>query len=86
MPLLPVYVGMLTKILGSYLDQIAIDPHFSLTVRVEVSLDRKPSNEGSFFRPAGREKAGDESGGNKPAYAATKRYFYNSCSGNKNHD
>jgi hypothetical protein len=34
----------------------------------------KPSNEGSFFRPAGREKAGDESGGNTPACEAPKRY------------
>jgi hypothetical protein len=42
----------------------------SLPLLVEASLDRKPSNEGSFFRPAGREKAGDETGGNKPACAA----------------
>ena len=47
---------------------------FSLSLLVEASLDRLPSNEGSFFRPAGREKAGDESGRNKPASAATKRY------------
>jgi hypothetical protein len=46
----------------------------SLPLLVEASLDRTPSNEGSFFRPAGREKAGDESGGNKSACAATKRY------------
>jgi hypothetical protein len=26
-------------------------------------LNSQPSNEGSYFRPAGREKAGDESGG-----------------------
>jgi hypothetical protein len=41
---------------------------------VEASLDRQPLNEDSFFRPAGREKAGDESGVNKPAGAATNRY------------
>jgi hypothetical protein len=46
----------------------------SLPRLVEASLDHQRSNEGSFFRPAGREKAGDESGGNKPAYAATKHY------------
>jgi hypothetical protein len=45
-----------------------------LPLMVEASLDRLPSDEGSFFRPAGREKAGDESGGNKPACAATKHY------------
>jgi hypothetical protein len=45
-----------------------------LPLLVEASLDCEPSNEGSFFRPAGREKAGDESGVNKPACAATKRY------------
>ena len=43
----------------------------NINLSVEASLDRQPSNEGSFFRPAGREKAGDESGGNKPAYVAT---------------
>jgi hypothetical protein len=31
----------------------------------------------------GREKAGDESGGNKPACAATKHYIFNSDLGNK---
>ena len=41
---------------------------------VDASLDRQPSNEGSFSRPAGREKARDESGGNKPACSATIRY------------
>ncbi|MEQ1537185.1 MAG: hypothetical protein ABL923_15020, partial [Burkholderiaceae bacterium] len=46
----------------------------SLPRLLEASLDRQPSNEGSFFRPAGREKAGDESGGNKPACAAAKCY------------
>ena len=35
----------------------------SLPRLVEAPLDSLPSNEGSFFRPAGREKAGDESGG-----------------------
>ena len=45
-----------------------------LPLLVEASLDRQPSNEGSFFRPAGREKAGDESGGNTPACAATNHY------------
>ena len=39
---------------------------FSLPRLVEASLDSVPSNEGSFAQTAGREKAGDESGGNKP--------------------
>ena len=34
----------------------------SLPLLVETSLDRQPSNEGSCFRPTGREKAVDESG------------------------
>ena len=41
---------------------------FSLSRLVEALLEGKPSNESSFFRPAGREKAGDESGENKPNY------------------
>jgi hypothetical protein len=44
----------------------------SLPLLVEASLDRLPLNEGSFFRPAGRVKAGDESGGNKPARRSYK--------------
>jgi hypothetical protein len=54
-----------------------------LPLLVEASLDCLPSNEGSFFRPVGREKAGDESGGSKPACATTKRYKHNSNLGNK---
>ena len=34
----------------------------SLPRLVEASLSGQPSNEGTFFRPAGRETAGDESG------------------------
>jgi hypothetical protein len=44
----------------------------SLPLLVEASIARQTSNEGSFSRPAGREKAVDESGGNKPAYAVNK--------------
>ena len=54
-----------------------------LPLLVEASFDRQPSNEGSFFRPAGREKAGDESGGNKPVCTATECYIFNSVLGNK---
>ena len=45
---------------------------FSLPLRVEASLDHQPSNEGSFFRPAGREKAGDESGGKQAGLRSYK--------------
>jgi hypothetical protein len=55
-----------------------------LPLLVEASLGHEPSNEVPSFRPGGDEKGvRGIGGGNKPAYAATKRYKYNSCSGNK---